>query len=443
MSAASVPQGSHGYGDADGAPAVSVSAVPEWELLAMPDGGALLRPPAWDGPLSPQVIVRLLLLPSPRSLVDYDQINVELLGVLAGGTLLELTATEGSPSCVRVLLAYVGDTTAAIVVQRHQLLSERVVLLASASCAAVDWPVLEQTLERIVASCCLNGEAPDPCPATDEAIPTDPVAIALTGPPRIDGGLRPGRFMVSGELLARLAQDVVASRVRAPDQQLRIDLATAGLTAGGVPDPRVVAAALVRSDPAGWFTLVSSTTASGRTLDGWVSELGITTLEHSESASQAGEMTFTPVVGALPCVLAQALRLRSDPPDRPTLTAEDLTWDELVSPFWSPDEPGWLSGVDEKAGIVFHHLLWSRSDADPDAVVVLVALDAGERGWLTAVPDPGTVRYRVQPCSPRDLWRALCRLLCDLADTAGARPPTAYHRTQPLFKACADATRPR
>jgi hypothetical protein len=100
--------------------------------------------------------------------------------------------------------------------------------------------------------------------------------------------------------------------------------------------------------------------------------------------------------------------------DRAGPAADDLTWDELLAPFWSPKEACWLSAA-EADGIALHHLVWSTADADPADALVLVALDAGDSGWLTAMPDPATARYRLRPSSPPELWRALCRLLGDLA----------------------------
>jgi hypothetical protein len=412
--------------DTHGSPVVSVGVEPGWEQHALPDGGAALRPEAWDGPLSPQVIVQLLALPTPTSLGDYCKTDESLVG---GGVLLDRAITAEPVPGMRVLLAHRGQSTGMTTLQRHDLLSDQMVLLASASCAACDWPALEPAMQRIVSSCHFDGDVPEP-PARDVASAPDPVAPAsapIAPPP--DSGLHAARFDTSGDLLDRLAQDVLDSRSRATNSRLRAELQTADLTADGVPAAPVVAAAMIRSDPAARFTLVSATTAVGRTLDGWVAELGVSTLVRPPTPTCIALATFTPVVGDAACVLAQAMGFRSRAVKRPAPATEGLlTWNELLAPFWSPGEPGWLS-PDEADGIVLHHLLWSRSDAGADDELVLVALDAGARGWLTAVPaDPVTGRYSVRPSSPPEIWRALCVCLQDLAGTgpaAGTCPPVA------------------
>lgn len=394
------------------APTVVTPAEPGWHLAPLPGGGIILRPEAWDGLLWPQVGVQLLSLPSPLTVAGYCETYVELLDETIDGAVLELTPSEAPPA-VRVLLTHSADTTAVTTLQRHQLLSERMVLLASASCAVCDWPALEPTLERLVASCHLEGDVPDPGPAGGLASP-ESISSEPTTTPALPGELRAHRFDVSADLLDRLAQDVVDARTRPPDERLRTELAAAGLGEVDVPDAAVVAAALVRSDAAGRFTLVSAGTSGGRMLEGWVSELGVTTLERSETVSQQAAATFSPTVGSLPSVVADALGLRAWRVDGPGPAADDMTWDELLAPFWSPGEAGWLSAA-EADGIVLHHLVWSRADADPADALVLVALDAGDRGWLTAVPDPATGRYTVRQSSTAELWRALCGLLGDLA----------------------------
>jgi hypothetical protein len=102
--------------------------------------------------------------------------------------------------------------------------------------------------------------------------------------------------------------------------------------------------------------------------------------------------------------------------DRPAPGTDDLlTWDELLAAGRSGASRGrW--GIDGAQDIVLHHLLWSRSDARPGEELILVALDAGDGGWLTAVPaEARSNRYSVVTSSPPELWRALCLLLDDLA----------------------------
>jgi hypothetical protein len=251
----------------------------------------MLRPEAWDGPLWPQVGVQLLSLPSPLSVAGYCETYAELLDLAIDGAVLELTPTEAPPA-VRVLLAHSADTTGVTTLQRHQLLSDRMVLLASASCAACDWPVLEPILERLVGSCQLDGDVPAPGPAVDLASLPEPTSSDARTTSPLAGELRPHRFDASADLLDRLAQDVFDSRTRSPDRQLRAELATAGLSVAGVPDAAVVAAALVQTEAAGKFSLVSADTSGGRTLDGWVSELGVSTLMRSETRAAPVPATF-------------------------------------------------------------------------------------------------------------------------------------------------------
>jgi len=416
---ASLPQrGGYGPARIEGSSSVVIPTEPGWKLSALGDGRAALRAEAWEGPLWPQVIVQLQSLPSPTSLAGYCETDPDVLNLRLGGTVLEMTPCDGTPPSVRVLFAHTTQTTGAIALQRHQLLSERMVLLASAQCAACDWPTLQPTLERIVAACHFSGDIPDSVPSAAVAPPSQAMAPAPPSGQVPAGGLDAGEFHAPARLLDRIAQDVRASRDRGPDVQLRADLVATGLAADGLPDARVVASALIRSDPAARFTLVSTAGGTGHTLDGFVSELGVATLVRSELPSRAAAATFTPVVGGLPSVLARALDLGARRIEQPAPVVDELlTWDELLAPFWSRGEGGWLSPADAN-GVVLHHLLWSRADGGPEDELVLVALDAGDRGWLTAVPDPVTARYSVCPSSPPELWRALCGLLGDLARAA-------------------------